>query len=54
MVVKTKKVELTVAFLKLFVAFLQPSRTSKIGLFMKIVNTIKPSAILTNGFILNV
>ena len=54
MVVKTKKVELTVAFLKLFVAFLQTSRTSKIGLFMKIVNAIKPSAIFTNGFILNV
>ena len=35
MVVKTKKVELTVAFLKLFVAFLQPSQTSQIGLLWK-------------------
>ena len=41
MAVIVKNAELTEALLKLLVAFLQPSQTSKMEHFVKIVNGIK-------------
>ena len=54
MVAKAKKVKLTEACIKLLVVFLETSEISKMELFMKIVNSIKPLTIFTKGFILDV
>ena len=46
--------ELTGALLKLLVAFLEPSQTSKMELFYKIVDCINPFTIFTKGSTLDV
>ena len=51
---KAKKVELREVFIKILVAFLETSETSKMQLFVKLVNRIKPLTIFTKGFILDV
>ena len=47
MAAKAKNVELTKVLLKLIVAFLDPSQTSKMEFFVKIVNGIKLLTIFT-------
>ena len=55
MAAKAKKIELTEAFIEAFlVRFLEPSQTSKIEPFVKIVSSIKLLTIFTKGFILDV
>ena len=58
MAAKAKKVELTEAFIEAFSGvtsnFIEPSQTSKVEPFVKIVNSIKLLIIFTKDFILNV
>ena len=52
MAAKAKKVKLAEGCIMLLVAFLETSETSKIELFLKIVNSIKRLTIFTKGIIL--
>ena len=54
MAAKAKNVELKKLLLKIFVAFLEPSQTSKMEFFVKIVNGIKLLTMFTKSSILDV
>ena len=54
MAAEAKKAKLTQGFSKLSVAFLEPSELSKMELFVKIVDYIKPLTVFTKGSILDV
>ena len=51
---KAKKVKLTETFIEAFSGIFRTSQTSKMELFVKIFNSIKPLTIFTKGSILNV
>ena len=50
MAAKAKNTELAEAFIELLLAFLEPSQKSKMELFAKIVNAIKPLTTFTKRF----
>ena len=54
MAAKAKNVELAEAFIEALVTFLEPSQTSKMELFVKIINGIKLLTIFTKSSILDV
>ena len=54
MAAKAKKLNSQKLLLKLLVAFLEPSQTSKMEPFVKIVKSIKLLIIFAKGFILDV
>ena len=51
---KAKKVKLTETFIEAFSGIFRTSQTSKMELFVKIFNSIKPLTIFAKGSILNV
>ena len=50
MAAKAKNIELAEAFIELLLVFLEPSQKSKMELFAKIINAIKPLTIFTKRF----
>ena len=54
MAAKAKKLNSQKLLLKLLVAFLEPSQTSKTEPFVKMVDSIKLLIVFTKGFILDV